>query len=103
MESKKAKLPFMLRDGADVGFMRSHEASWQAAIFVVVTAAERLHWQKKFFFVQKTKTPTLTVLRKKTEQEIAKISKSYSFIYHDTVKDKDQFKNLLNFFQVFNR
>ena len=36
MESKKAKLPFMLRDGADVGFMRSHEASWQATIFAIL-------------------------------------------------------------------
>ena len=33
VESKKAKLPFMLRDGADVGVMRSHGASWQATIF----------------------------------------------------------------------
>ena len=35
MESKKAKLPFMLRDGADVGVMRSHEASWQATVFAI--------------------------------------------------------------------
>lgn len=35
VESKKARLPFMLRDGADVGFMRSHEASWQATIFAI--------------------------------------------------------------------
>jgi hypothetical protein len=25
----------MLRDGADVGVMRSHEASWQATIFAI--------------------------------------------------------------------
>ena len=35
MESTKAKLPFMLRDGADVGFMRSHEASWQATVLAI--------------------------------------------------------------------
>jgi hypothetical protein len=35
VESKKAKLPFMLRDGADVGVMRSHESSWQVTVFAI--------------------------------------------------------------------
>ena len=48
MESKKAKLPFMLRDGADVGVMRSHETSWQAAIFAIFGSKNVIDFKREY-------------------------------------------------------